>query len=128
MPHIFSVNRNMDDRSCTVARNRSDSKPLHQFIISCSNKLSIHLCGHTISADLLNFGYSRPVDLFSISTLDAPADRMRGCTLCQCRIFQKLLFFHFTMMNTIYLKYAFGQCTGLVKYNIFCLRHCLKII
>ena len=32
------------------------------------------------------------------------------------------------MMNTIYLKYAFGQCTGLVKYNIFCLRHCLKII
>ena len=128
MPGICSVNRHMDDGSCRMAANIRNADVIHQLIVSCRYSFSIDGGNHAIPADLLNIRHTGTVQFFSIGFLQALADRMGGCTLCQSRVFDQLGILQFIMVDAIYLKNSLGQGSGLVKYYHFRLGKKFQIV
>lgn len=69
MSGIFPVNRNVNDRPHTMARNSLDPQTIHELVVSCRDLMIIHCGNHSVAAELLNTGYTATVDFHAIGFL-----------------------------------------------------------
>ena len=82
MSRICAIHCHVNNGSDMMAFLIWNSKTLHQFCVSGSNRDPIDLCSHTVSADLFNIGHAAAVDRLAVRFLQALADRMGGSALC----------------------------------------------
>ena len=118
----------MDNGSYLMTLLKGNSQPLHKPTVSDCNGNSVHSGCHAVSADLFNVLYTGTVYFFSVSSLETPADRMGRRTLCQRRIFQDFMVFHYIVMHTADLKHTFCQCSCFIKHHISGLSKSFHII
>ena len=117
MTGIGTVDSHMNDCTGAVAGYVLYSKSRHELVIAAGNGVGINNGGHTVSADLFDITDTASVQLKSILSLKAFADRMRGCALGQSRILDYLLILHCIVMDAAYLKNALCECSGFIENN-----------
>ena len=128
MSGIFAVHRHMNNGSDAVAFHTIHTELFHQLAVACCNPYAVHLCSHTIAADLFDIRYTALIQGFSVCLFKALADRMGGMAFCQCCVFQQLLCIHGRMMHTAYFEHALRHGSCLIKYNIFGFGKCFQIV
>ena len=115
MSCILPVERHMDDCSGMVTRFVFHANFGHHFLVSDRHIMTIHLSRDTMSADLFYLCYARLIQFAGIGLLQTETDRMRGMTLCKCRILQHDPLFQRTVMDRCYLKVSLCNGAGLIK-------------
>ena len=107
---------------------------LHKLAITCSYRMSVHLCSHAVAADFFHIGDTFHVRFLPgelhICTFQTMADGMCAVTLCQRRIGNEqpllrvrrwlCIFTVLILMNTCHFKHALCNGSGLIKYHILC--------
>ena len=91
MSGIFAIHCHVNNGSDAVAFHIIHAELFHQLAVACSDLHAVHLCGHTVSADLLDIRYTARINGLAVCFLKALADRMGGMAFRQRCIFQKLL-------------------------------------
>ena len=69
VPGIFAVNRHVNDRPHTMARNSLDAQTIHELVVSGRHLMAVHRCNHAVAAELLNIGYTAAVDFHTVGFL-----------------------------------------------------------
>ena len=121
MTGIGTVDGHMYYGSGAVAWYVLYSKPRHELVIAAGNGVGINNGCHTVSADLFDITDTASVQFKSVLSLEAFADRMRGCALGQSRILDYLLILHCIVMYAAYLENTLCESSGFIKNDGLCL-------
>ena len=58
MSGIFAIHRHVNNGSDAVTFHTIHTELFHQLAVACSNSHAIHLCSHTVAADLFDIRYT----------------------------------------------------------------------
>ena len=78
MSGIFAVHRHVNNGSDAVAFHTIHTEFFHQLAVACCNPYAVHLCSHTVAADLFDIRYTTRIQGLAVCLFKALADRMGG--------------------------------------------------
>lgn len=87
MSGIFAIHRHVNNGSDAVTFHTIHTELFHQLAVACSNSHAIHLCSHTVAADLFDIRYTARIQGLAVCLLKALADRMGGMAFRQRCVF-----------------------------------------
>ena len=116
---IFPIERHMHGRTDTVARVPRHAGLLHQFVIACTDGMSVDFGTHAAAGQFFNIRYARCFKLLAIRLAQRARNRMVGIALRQRSKFQQTCFTYPVGMNRRYIENALCQRTGLIEHNDF---------
>ena len=68
---VSAFHGNMDDGARLSDLGNCQTQLCHQTGVAGSDGFAVHLCGHTVAAQLLHIGHTAGVDVLTVSVLDA---------------------------------------------------------
>ena len=101
---------------------------LHQFVIACTDGMSVDFGTHAAAGQFFNIRYARCFKLLAIRLAQRARNRMVGIALRQRSKFQQTCFTYPVGMNRRYIENALCQRTGLIEHNDFRIGQHLKVV